>query len=152
MHLAPARMRSNPDHKIIYDILKSETERVARIVRQMLGLYRNNEQVKPVNINSIVEDTLVLLNRQLQRANVMVDVELATCRRRSWRQTSFARYFRIWSSMPRMPCRTAADCGSAPGIFPALLLGGMRSASSLATRHGHPLRDDAEHLRTFRDY
>ncbi|HKV95371.1 MAG TPA: ATP-binding protein [Candidatus Angelobacter sp.] len=60
----------------VYNILKSETERVARIVRQMLGLYRNTEQVKPVNVNIIVEDTLLLLNRQLQRANVEVQTEL----------------------------------------------------------------------------
>jgi len=60
----------------VYNILKSETERVARIVRQMLGLYRNTEQVKPVNVNTIIEDTLLLLNRQLQRANVEAQTEL----------------------------------------------------------------------------
>jgi signal transduction histidine kinase len=60
----------------VYNILKSETERVARIVRQMLGLYRNTEQVKPVNVNTIVEDTLLLLNRQLQRANVEIITDL----------------------------------------------------------------------------
>ncbi|HEX5435212.1 MAG TPA: ATP-binding protein, partial [Candidatus Angelobacter sp.] len=60
----------------VYNILKSETERVARIVRQMLGLYRNTEQVKPVNVNVIIEDTLLLLNRQLQRSNVEVISDL----------------------------------------------------------------------------
>jgi signal transduction histidine kinase len=60
----------------VYEILKSETERVARIVRQMLGLYRNNEQVKPINVNTLIEDTLLLLNRQLQRSNVEVSNEL----------------------------------------------------------------------------
>ena len=60
----------------VYNILKSETERVARIVRQMLGLYRNTEQVKPVNVNTLVEDTLLLLTRQLQRANVQVITDL----------------------------------------------------------------------------
>ncbi len=60
----------------VYNILKSETERVARIVRQMLGLYRNTEQVKPVDVNIIIEDTLLLLNRQLQRANVEVQTDL----------------------------------------------------------------------------
>lgn len=60
----------------VYNILKSETERVARIVRQMLGLYRNTEQVKPVNVNVIIEDTLLLLNRQLQRTNVEVESDL----------------------------------------------------------------------------
>src|SRR5579884_4315872 len=65
-----------PDAQPVYDILKSETERVARIVRQMLGLYRNNEQVKPVNINVLIEDTLLLLNRQLQRSNIEVTTKL----------------------------------------------------------------------------
>ena len=66
-----------PENAIpVYNILKSETERVARIVRQMLGLYRNTEQVKPVNVNTIIEDTLLLLNRQLQRANVEVISDL----------------------------------------------------------------------------
>jgi signal transduction histidine kinase len=60
----------------VYNILKSETERVARIVRQMLGLYRNTEQVKPVNVNTIIEDTLLLLSRQLQRANVELQTDL----------------------------------------------------------------------------
>jgi signal transduction histidine kinase len=65
-----------PDAQPVYDILKSETERVARIVRQMLGLYRNNEQVKPINVNTLVEDTLLLLNRQLQRSNVEIVTKL----------------------------------------------------------------------------
>ena len=64
------------DSQPVYDILKSETERVARIVRQMLGLYRNNEQVKPININLLVEDTLLLLNRQLQRSNINIVSDL----------------------------------------------------------------------------
>src|SRR5256714_2859665 len=64
------------DSQPVYDILKSETERVARIVRQMLGLYRNNEQIKPININTLVEDTILLLNRQLQRSNVNVVTNL----------------------------------------------------------------------------
>jgi len=61
----------------VYNILKSETERVARIVRQMLGLYRNAEQVKPVNVNTIVEETLRLQYRHLQRMGIEVRAELA---------------------------------------------------------------------------
>lgn len=64
--------RVNNEAEPVYDILKSETERVARIVRQMLGLYRNQESVKPVNVNTLIEDTLLLLARQLQRADVEV--------------------------------------------------------------------------------
>jgi len=60
----------------VYNILKSETERVARVVRQMLGLYRETEPSKPVNVNTIIEDTLLLLNRQMERAGVRVETEL----------------------------------------------------------------------------
>ncbi len=70
---------SVPENAVpVYNILKSETERVARIVRQMLGLYRNTEQVKPVNVNTIIEDTMLLLNRQLQRTNIEVEIDLGT--------------------------------------------------------------------------
>ena len=41
-----------PEAGPVYEILKAETERVARIVRQMLGLYRNTEQVGNVDVNS----------------------------------------------------------------------------------------------------
>lgn len=61
----------------VYQILKTETERVARIVRQMLGLYRNTEQVGNVDVNGVVEDTLMLFARQLERAGVRVEKELA---------------------------------------------------------------------------
>jgi signal transduction histidine kinase len=65
-----------PDATAVYEILKSETERVARIVRQMLGLYRNTEQVGNVDVNSVVEDTLLLFTRQLDRAGVRIEKEL----------------------------------------------------------------------------
>jgi len=60
----------------VYSILKAETERVARIVRQMLGLYRNTEQLSHVDVNSVVEDTLMLFSRQLDRAGIRVDKHL----------------------------------------------------------------------------
>jgi signal transduction histidine kinase len=66
-----------PEAAPVYDILKGETERVARIVRQMLGLYRNTDQVGNFDVNSVVEDTLLLFARQLDRAGVRVESELA---------------------------------------------------------------------------
>jgi signal transduction histidine kinase len=65
-----------PEAGPVYEILKAETERVARIVRQMLGLYRNTEQVGNVDVNGAVEDTLLLFARQLDRAGVRVQKEL----------------------------------------------------------------------------
>ena len=66
-----------PEAGSVYEILKAETERVARIVRQMLGLYRHTEQVGNVDVNSVVEDTLLLFARQLDRAGVRVHSELS---------------------------------------------------------------------------
>jgi signal transduction histidine kinase len=67
-----------PDAAPVYDILKSETERVARIVRQMLGLYRNTDQVGNFDVNAVVEDTLMLFSRQLERSGVRVEKDLGT--------------------------------------------------------------------------
>ena len=60
----------------VYQILKNETERVARIVRQMLGLYRTADQVGPLDINTIIEDTLLLFARQLEHSGVRVQSKL----------------------------------------------------------------------------
>src|SRR5207248_856346 len=65
-----------PDAYPVYNILKKETERVSRIVRQMLGLYRHSEQVSNVDLNSLVEDTLSLFFRQLERAAIKVETRL----------------------------------------------------------------------------
>ncbi len=65
-----------PEAAPVYDILKAETERVARIVRQMLGLYRSTAQVGNFDVNSVVEDTLLLFTRQLDRAGVRVEKDL----------------------------------------------------------------------------
>jgi signal transduction histidine kinase len=65
-----------PEAGPVYEILKAETERVARIVRQMLGLYRNTEQVGNFDVNTVVEDTLMLFARQLDRAGIRVEREL----------------------------------------------------------------------------
>ncbi|HZR29833.1 MAG TPA: HAMP domain-containing sensor histidine kinase, partial [Terriglobales bacterium] len=66
-----------PEAQPIYEILKNETDRVARIVRQMLGLYRHSEQVSTIDVNSVVEDTLVLFSRQLERSGIRLEKDLA---------------------------------------------------------------------------
>ncbi len=66
----------SPDSEPLYQVLKNETERVARIVRQMLGLYRTSEHAGTMEVNSVVEDTLTLFARQLDRGGVRVRVDL----------------------------------------------------------------------------
>ena len=65
-----------PESKQIYDVLKNETERVTRIVRQMLGLYRNVVQFESFDLNGVVEDTLALFARPLAKASIVVDKRL----------------------------------------------------------------------------
>src|SRR5712691_8276569 len=60
----------------IYDALKNETDRVTRIVRQMLGLYRNTGKLGSFDLNAIVEDTLTLFSRPLDKAGIVVDKRL----------------------------------------------------------------------------
>src|SRR5438309_2999508 len=57
----------------IYEVLKNETERVTRIVRQMLGLYRNAGQLGNFDLNSIAEDTLTLFSRPLAKDGIEVE-------------------------------------------------------------------------------
>jgi signal transduction histidine kinase len=65
-----------PDAQEIYNILRGETERVARIVRQMLGLYRTSDQVRTMDVNTVIEDTLTLFARQLERSSIKVSSRL----------------------------------------------------------------------------
>src|SRR6266404_5229965 len=65
--------RVQPEAQPIYDALKSESDRVTRIVRQMLGLYRNAGQLGTFDLNLIVEDTLTLFSRPLSKSGIEVD-------------------------------------------------------------------------------
>jgi signal transduction histidine kinase len=60
----------------IYDILKKETDRVARVVRQMLGLYRANDRPIAFDVNQVIEDTLTLFARQIERTGIAVQSDL----------------------------------------------------------------------------
>src|SRR5436305_779114 len=67
------KTRLDPESQPIYEALRSETERVTRIVRQMLGLYRNAGHLGSFDLNSIIEDTLALFSRPLAKSGVAVD-------------------------------------------------------------------------------
>lgn len=66
----------DPASKPIHDVLKAETERVTRIVRQMLGLYRNVVHLSNFDVDAVVEDTLTLFSRPLSKANITVERDL----------------------------------------------------------------------------
>src|SRR5438270_293346 len=74
IYLLPGKLK--PRGEPVYDILQTEMERVTRIVRQMLGLYRNTEHVGPFDVNAVIEDTLTLFGRPLAKIGVTVDKRL----------------------------------------------------------------------------
>lgn len=68
--------RLDPASQVIYDALKSEADRVTRIVRQMLGLYRNASHFGQFDLNAVIEDTLTLFARPLEKNSVMIEKRL----------------------------------------------------------------------------
>jgi signal transduction histidine kinase len=71
-------LKGKLDHSAepVYDVLKNETDRVTRIVRQMLGLYRNTNQLGGFDLNAVVEDTLALFGRPLAKSRITVEKQL----------------------------------------------------------------------------
>jgi signal transduction histidine kinase len=71
-------LKGKLDHSAepVYDVLKNETDRVTRIVRQMLGLYRNTNQLGTFDLNAVIEDTLALFGRPLLKTKVNVRKDL----------------------------------------------------------------------------
>ena len=54
------------------DVARKETERVSHIIRQMLGFARRSGEVEPTDVNQIIEETLVLVEKKMKQARVRV--------------------------------------------------------------------------------
>ena len=54
------------------EIARKETERVSHIIRQMLGFARRPGEVDWVNVNQVLEETLVLLEKKLKQSKIRV--------------------------------------------------------------------------------
>jgi len=54
------------------EIARKETERVSHIIRQMLGFARQPGEVDWVDVNQLLEETLVLLEKKLKQAKIRV--------------------------------------------------------------------------------
>ena len=69
------------------EIARKETERVSHIIRQMLGFARRSGEVDWVDVNQLLEETLVLLEKKLKQSRIRVvrtlDAELPFVRARA---------------------------------------------------------------------
>src|SRR5205085_2376806 len=54
------------------DIARKETERVSHIIRQMLGFARRSGEVGQVDVNQLIEETLVLVDKKMRQAGVRI--------------------------------------------------------------------------------
>jgi PAS domain S-box-containing protein len=54
------------------EIARKETERVSHIIRQMLGFARQSGEVDWVDVNQVLEETLVLLEKKLKQSKIKV--------------------------------------------------------------------------------
>ncbi|MDT4969139.1 MAG: hypothetical protein QOJ64_3876 [Acidobacteriota bacterium] len=59
------------------EIARKETERVSHIIRQMLGFARRSGEVGWVDVNQVLEETLVLLEKKLKQSGVRVTEALS---------------------------------------------------------------------------
>ena len=55
------------------EIARKETERVSHIIRQMLGFARRSGEVDWVDVNQLLEETLVLLEKKMKQLRIRVE-------------------------------------------------------------------------------
>ena len=68
-------MQSNKDaekNARFLDIARKETERVSHIIRQMLGFARRSGEVEQVDVNQLIEETLVLVDKKMRQSGIRI--------------------------------------------------------------------------------
>lgn len=71
LYLMQSGSKDEQTHRFL-EIARKETERVSHIVRQMLGFARRSGEVDWVDVNQVLEETLVLLEKKLKRSRIKV--------------------------------------------------------------------------------
>ncbi len=75
--LGTAVSAESPEHRYL-DIAQRETQRMSRILRQMLGFYRPATAMAPVDVNALVEEAEVLVAKRLREGKVTFVRELSS--------------------------------------------------------------------------
>jgi signal transduction histidine kinase len=78
LYLLVARSRPQDPQRELLELAQRETERVSRIIRQMLGVARPSASMALTDINRVVQETLALIEPQLQRRQISATLELDT--------------------------------------------------------------------------
>lgn len=74
LHLLSRQVR--PRAAPAYDLLRTEAARLARLVREILGLYRSPQPDAPADLNAVVSESLRALQPRLRRSSLRLTTKL----------------------------------------------------------------------------
>ncbi|HLW00945.1 MAG TPA: ATP-binding protein [Ktedonobacterales bacterium] len=78
LYLLVAQSQPDNPQRELLELAQRETERVSRIIRQMLGVARPSASMSLTDVNRVVQETLALIEPQLQRRQIISSLELDT--------------------------------------------------------------------------
>jgi len=64
--------RNIEQHERFLEVARKETERVSHIIRQMLGFARRSGEAEPVDLNHLLEETLILVEKKMNQERIQV--------------------------------------------------------------------------------
>ncbi len=76
LYLLVAGSAPDAPQREFLELAQRETERVSRIIRQMLGVARPSVSMTPTDVNKVVQEVLTLVEPQLRRRHILPRVEL----------------------------------------------------------------------------
>jgi signal transduction histidine kinase len=76
IYLLGSGLKENAPQRRYLDIARRETQRMSRILRQMLGFYKPGTDMAPVSVNVIVEDAEALVLKRLRQSRITLVREL----------------------------------------------------------------------------
>ena len=78
LDLLKSEVPASSSRRRFLDMARSETKRISELLRGMLSFFRPDEDVKTwVDLNSVVDDVILFMGKQLQEFKVHVVLELA---------------------------------------------------------------------------
>lgn len=76
LYLLVAGSQMDDPQREFLELAQRETERVSRIIRQMLGVARPSMRMAPTDVNKVVQEVIALVEPQLRRRHITPRMEL----------------------------------------------------------------------------
>jgi len=77
LYLLGGAVKDESPQRRYLDIAQRETQRMSRILRQMLGFYRPQKDATPIDVNTLIDEAEALVAKRLRSAKVTFVRELA---------------------------------------------------------------------------